>query len=382
MIYMDNGATSWPKPHEVIEAVKTAMEEYCANPGRSGHEMAQKTAREIFRTRQEAAKLFNIEDPGRIVFTKNCTEAINIALKGTLHEGDHVITTSMEHNSVIRPLYQLQQRRIYTTVVPCDREGRLEPAEIRKAIRPETRMIVMTAASNVTGAKMPLREIGRIALRSGILFMVDGAQGAGHMEIDAKLQHIDILAVPGHKGLMGPQGTGLLYVREGLDVRPLLEGGTGSSSGSMEQPAGFPEGFEAGTLNAPGIIGLGAAIKTISRIGVDAIEEYERRMIEKLYEGFADIPNVRIYGPKDAAQKTAVIAINIDGMDCEEAAELLSDRYGIAVRAGFHCSGLAHRTIGTSDTGCIRFCPGFYTCDRDIDASVSAVREIAESMRA
>ena len=377
MIYMDNGATSWPKPREVTDAVKTAMEEYCANPGRSGHDMARRTAREIFRTRQAAAKFFNIENPGRIVFTKNCTEAINIALKGILKEGDHVITTSMEHNSVIRPLYHLQGRKIYTTIVPCDSQGRLDPAEIKKAVKPETRMIVMTAASNVTGAKMPLEETGRIALRSGILFMVDGAQGAGHMEIDAKAHHIDILAVPGHKGLMGPQGTGFLYVRDGINVRPLMEGGTGSSSKSMDQPDDFPEGLEAGTVNAPGIIGLGAAIKVIERIGPGTIIKHEQQLAHRLQSGLKSIQGVIIYGPEDSAQKTAAVAANICGMDCEEAAQLLNDKYGIAVRAGFHCSGLAHRTIGTSAEGCIRFTPGFFTSEKEIDKTVEAMREIA-----
>jgi cysteine desulfurase family protein len=377
MIYMDNGATSCPKPREVIDAVKEAMEKCCANPGRSGHDMAAHAAREIFRTRQTAAKLFNIDDPGRIVFTKNCTEALNIALKGVLHEGDHVITTSMEHNSVIRPLYQLQQRRIYTTIVPCDKAGRLDPAEIRKAIRPETKMIVMTAASNVTGTRMPLEEAGRIALRRGILFMVDGAQGAGHMEIDAKRHHIDILAVPGHKGLMGPQGTGFLYVKEGIKVDPLMEGGTGSRSKDMEQPDDFPEGFEAGTVNVPGIIGLGAALKFIDRIGVNVIEEYERKLTEQLQQGLGSIKGVTLYGPENAREKTAVAAVNIGNMDCEEAAAVLNDRYGIAVRAGFHCSGLAHRTIGTERTGCIRFSPGFYTSEEEIQKTIEAVKEIA-----
>lgn len=378
MIYMDNGATSYPKPPEVMETFMDVMADYCANPGRAGHFMAARTAQEIFKTRLAVARLFNIQQPGQIVFTKNCTEALNMALKGVLQEGDHVITTSMEHNSVIRPLYELRKKRVHTTIVPCDREGCLDLEDIKKALRPNTKMIVVTAASNVTGTMMPLEGIGRIALRNGILFMVDGAQGAGHMELDVKKNHIDILAAPGHKGLMGPQGTGFLYIREGIEMVPLMEGGTGTRSKELEQPVDFPEGHESGTVNAPGIIALGAAVKIVHKIGVEVVAEHERRLTEKLQKGLAAIPKVCIYGPCDTCKKTPVVAMNIDGIDCEEVASALNDRYGIAVRAGFHCSGLAHKTIGTYDKGCVRFCPGFYTSETEIEEVIQAVREIVE----
>lgn len=382
MIYMDNGATSYPKPPEVIEKMVDAMTRYCANPGRAGHYMAAKTAHEIYRSRLALARIFNIGDPGRLVFTKNCTEAINLALKGMLTEGDHVITSSMEHNSVIRPLRALEKKGVQATFVNCAKDGTIDPRKVAEAIRigrttGNTKMIIMTAASNVTGTKMPVEEIGRIAVRNGIIFMVDGAQGAGHMDLDVRKNHIDILAAPGHKGLLGPQGTGFLYVRNGIDLKPMMEGGTGSRSCDEKQPRDFPEGYEAGTVNAPGIIALGTAAELINKIGVGAIEEHERRLTEKLQRGLSKIERVHLYGPENTYRKTAVVAMNIDGMDCEEAAAILNDKYGIAARAGFHCSCMAHSTIGTAETGCIRLCPGFYTAEKEINEVISAVREIA-----
>lgn len=382
MIYMDNGATSYPKPPEVMETMIDVMANYCANPGRAGHFMAARTAQEIYKTRLAAAGLFNIDDPGRLIFTKNCTESINMALKGILKEGDHVITSSMEHNSVVRPLMELRKKGISTTFISCRRDGTIDVDEIVKAVRTgrtfgNTKLIIMTAASNVTGTKMPLEDIGRIAVRKGLLFMVDGAQGAGHMDLDVKKNHIDILAAPGHKGLLGPQGTGILYIRRGIDVQPLLAGGTGSRSKEEEQPEDFPEGYEAGTVNSPGIIALGAAIKFISKIGAAAIEEHERKLTEKLQRGLEQIDGVVVYGPKDIHKKTAVVAMNIIGLDCEDAAGILNDKYGIAVRAGFHCSGRAHDTIGTGETGCIRICPGLYTSEKEIDEVIEAVGRIA-----
>lgn len=383
MIYMDNGATSFPKPPEVVDTLVEVMSRYCANPGRSGHYMAAKTAQEIYKSRLAIAHLFNIDEPGQLVFTKNCTESINLALKGILKEGDHVITSSMEHNSVVRPLMELRKKGVLTTFISCRRDGSIDPREIAKAIRAgrtsgNTKMIVMTAASNVTGTKMPLEEIGRIAVRKGVLFMVDGAQGAGHMDLDVRKNHIDILAAPGHKGLLGPQGTGLLYIRKGIDVRPLLSGGTGSRSKEEDQPCDFPEGYEAGTVNAPGIIALGAAARMINKVGITAIEEHGRRLTQRLQDGLRKNDRVTIYGPDDTHKKTAVVAMNIAGMDCEEAAGVLNDKYGIAVRAGFHCAGRAHETIGTEDIGCIRICPGFYTSEKEIDEVVAAVRDIAQ----
>lgn len=405
MIYLDNGATSFPKPGDVVDEMVRAMTEYCANPGRSGHSMAVRTGNEIFRVRRDIAGLFNIENPERVIFTGSCTQSLNLALKGILREGDHVITSSMEHNSVMRPLHRLKSAGVKVTVVKCGEDGRLDPDDVRQAVRPETRMIVLTAASNVTGTRMPLEEVGRIALRKGLIFLVDGAQGAGHMELDVKSQHIDVLAAPGHKGLLGPEGTGILYVREGLALKPLTEGGTGSHSADLTQPLDFPEGYEAGTVNAPGIIGLGAAVRMINKIGIPVIEDYEGKLTARLYHELADIGGfswkisasgtkaadlfvdrsphadphkIIFYGPDDPAARTGILALNIRGVDCEEAADLLDKKYGIAVRAGMHCSGTAHETIGTADTGCIRICPGIYNTEQDMIRTAKAIREIAD----
>lgn len=379
MIYLDNGATSFPKPVQVTEAMMEAITDYCANPGRAGHFMAARTAHEIFKTRLALSGFFGIKDGSRIIFTKNCTEALNLGFKGVLNRGDHVVTTSMEHNSVLRPLAELEKRDVENTVVRCDKRGLLDPSDIEKALRYDTRMIAVTAASNVTGTKMPLEQIGRLAAERGILFMVDGAQGAGHMNIDVDRQNIDLLAVPGHKGLLGPEGTGFLYVREGVEIRPLISGGTGSKSMDRKQPEDIPEGYEAGTVNGPGIIGLGAAVRFIKKVGVKAIEEHERKLTERLQRGIERIENTELYGPKDTHMKTAVVAMNIKGLTSEKTASLLNDKYGIAVRAGFHCSGSAHETIGTEDRGCVRLCPGFYTGEREIDETIRAIKEIAES---
>ena len=381
MIYLDNGATSFPKPRQVTDAVAEVMTQYCANPGRSSHFMAARTAQEIYKTRAALALLLGLEDAGRVVFTKNGTEALNLALKGVLEPGDHVITSSMEHNAVLRPLKELEQKGVEVTMLPCDAEGRLDPAKVRQALRPKTRMIVLTAASNVTGTIFPLEEVGKIALRRGILFCVDGAQGAGHMVLDAKQQHIDLLAVPGHKGLLGPQGTGFLYVRPGLSLRPLMTGGTGSHSAQLEPPLDFPDGYEAGTVNAPGIIGLGAAARLLNKIGVEAVCSHERKLTQLLQRGLQGIPGVALYGPSDCREKTAVVAWNMEGHASEETALLLNDRFGIAVRAGLHCSGEAHRTIGTQKTGCVRMCPGLYTSEAEIRQTVDAVRELAAQCR-
>ena len=419
MIYLDNGATSFPKPEDMVDSMVDAMTRYCANPGRSGHSMAVKTAGEVSKVRQEIARLIGTENPERIIFTKNCTESLNLAMKGILREGDHVVTTSMEHNSVMRPLEGLKRKGVETTVVKCVADGSLSMEDVRKAIRPDTKMIVMTAASNVTGTKMPIEETGRLALRHGIVFLVDGAQGLGHMDIDVKRQHIDMLAAPGHKGLLGPQGTGLLYVREGLALKPLNEGGTGSRSRDMVQPLDFPDGYEAGTLNAPGIIGLGVSVRMLNKIGIKVVEAHEQKLTALLLQELCDISpydDTRIdrktgncadelvtgdaygcgsqrsdpghdaavifYGPENPAGKVGIAAFNIRGIDCEEAAAILNDRYGIAVRAGFHCSGMAHDTIGTGSTGCIRVCPGIYNTERDIRLTVKAVREIAQQVSA
>ena len=377
MIYLDNGATSYPKPRGMVAAMEECIIKYCGNPGRSGHFMSMKTGEEVYHERRNVAKIFGIEQADRIVFTKNTTEALNLGLMGVLREGDHVITTSMEHNSVLRPLKTLERNGISHSILRADREGRIKASDIEKTIRPNTRMIVVTAASNVTGTVMPLAEIGSLARKRGILFMVDGAQAAGSHVLDISGMNIGMLAVPGHKGLLGPLGTGVLYVNPDIPLQPLLAGGTGTESKSRIQPVEFPEGFEAGTINAPGIIGLGFSAAFVDKIGVDVIEEYERELIGYLDECLDNMGFVKRYGPS-AEEKTGITLMNIDGIGAEEVTTMLSTNYGIAVRGGYHCAGLAHKTIGTWESGAVRISVSPFSTKRDIDKLIDAVYQIGK----
>ena len=375
MIYLDNAATSYPKPRGMVAAMEECILKYCGNPGRSGHSMSMRTGEEVYHARRKIARLFNIEQAERLVFTKNTTEALNMGLKGVLLPGDHVITTSMEHNSVLRPLKALEKRGIRQSIIRADREGFVKPSDFEKAIRPETRLIAVTAASNVTGTKMPLEEIGELARKRGILFLVDGAQGAGSMEIDVKKMNISMLAFPGHKGLLGPQGTGALYIDPELKLNHIMEGGTGTDSKSRLQPCEFPDGYEAGTINAPAIIGLGYSAEFVEKIGPEVIGKYEEELIGWLDERLDEMDFVTRYGPQ-ACRKTGISLINIRGAAAEEVTSILSSRYGIAVRGGFHCAGLAHKTIGTWDEGAVRISVGPFNTRRDMEKLTDAIREI------
>lgn len=375
MIYLDNGATSFPKPKGMVAAMEECILKYCGNPGRSGHDMSLKTGEKVYRARQSLAQLFHIESGERLLFTKNTTEALNIGIQGLLRTGDHVITTSMEHNSVLRPLKSLERKGISQTIIRAGKDGFVRPSDFEKCLRRNTRLIVVTAASNVTGTKMPLEEIGQIARRAGAVFMVDGAQGAGSMDLDVNRLHIDMLAFPGHKGLLGPLGTGGLYVGPGVSIQPLMQGGTGTDSRNRTQPADFPEGFEAGTINAPAIIGLGYSAEYVNKIGVDVIGQYEEELIRALEEKLANMDFVRLYGTAPE-KKTGITLFNVEGFSCEEITSILNSRYGIAVRGGYHCAGLAHKSIGTWDTGAIRVSVGPYNDMRDISALAEAIWEI------
>ncbi len=381
MIYLDNGATSYPKPKGMVAAMEECILKYCGNPGRSGHFMSMKTGEEVYHARRKIAELFNIEQAERLIFTKNTTEALNLGLTGLLKEGDHVITTSMEHNSVLRPLKSLERKGISQTVIRADRQGRIKVSDIEKTIRPSTKLIVITAASNVTGTKMPLAEIGTLARKRGILFMVDGAQGAGCMKIDVREMNIGMLAVPGHKGLLGPLGTGALYVSPQTEIAPLLAGGTGTESKSRIQPREFPDGFEAGTINAPGIIGMGFSAEFIGKIGVEVIEEYEKNLIGWLDEAFDNMDFVHRYGP-GCEEKTGITLINVDGIGAEELTTTLSSEYSIAVRGGYHCAGLAHKTIGTWNTGAVRISTGPFNTKKDMEKIADAVWKIGSRQNA
>lgn len=375
MIYLDNAATSYPKPRGMVAAMEECILKYCGNPGRSGHSMSMRTGEEVYHARRKIASLFGIKQPERLVFTKNTTEALNMGLKGVLQSGDHVITTTMEHNSVLRPLKALEKRGVSQSVIRADREGFIKASEIEKAIRKDTKLIAITAASNVTGTRMPIEEIGELARRRGILFLVDGAQGAGSMAIDVEKMHIDMLAFPGHKGLLGPQGTGALYVSPEIRLRHILEGGTGTDSKSRFQPCEFPEGYEAGTINAPAIIGLGYSAEFVEKIGPEVIGKYEEELIGWLDERLDEMDFVKRYGP-DACRKTGISLINIRGVGAEEVTSVLSSKYGIAVRGGYHCAGLAHKTIGTWDEGAVRISVGPFNTRKDMEKLADAIREI------
>lgn len=375
MIYLDNGATSFPKPQGMTGMMKSCMDHYCGNPGRSGHAMSMRTGEEVYTARKTIAGLFGIRDPGRLIFTKNTTESLNLAMIGFLCAGDHVVTTSMEHNSVLRPLKMLESKGVSHTIVSADSQGCISVRDIAQAITEETRLIVITGASNVTGTIMPLEEIGKLAAERGIAFLVDGAQCAGSMTLDVEKMKISMLAFPGHKGLLGPLGTGGLYVSPEIDIMPILYGGTGTESKKRTQPIDFPEGFEAGTVNAPGIIGLGYSAGVIARIGVETIAFHERELIRQLDAGLQNMNFVRVYGPAPE-KKTGITLLNLRGLECEEVADRLNREFGIAVRGGYHCSGLAHKTIGTWDTGAVRFSVGPFNSRKDIRCALDAIWKI------
>lgn len=379
MIYLDNGATSFPKPRAVIREVSRCMSEYCGNPGRSGHYQAMKTAEEIYKTRKNIARLFNVSNPTQIIFTGNTTGALNLGILGILRPGDHVVTTSMEHNSVLRPLKMAESRDIEHTIVTCDKTGSLNLRDIKDAIKENTKLIVCTHASNVTGTIMPIKEIGQLAHRKGILFLVDGAQSGGCLPINVAEMNIDMLAMPGHKGLLGPMGTGFLYVREGLDLEPVIFGGTGSASKDRKQPKEMPDGYEAGTVNAPGIAGLGCAVRLLLDTGIASVYEHERELTGMLDENLRNMKNVKVYGVADIDKKVGIVSFNIKGKSCEQVADELSENYGIAARGGYHCAGLAHKTIGCWDCGAVRLSVGPFNTKEQIKTAIEAVSRIRKS---
>lgn len=376
MIYLDNGATSFPKPKGMLHVMNECIQTYCGNPGRSGHRMSMRTGEEIYKVRKDIGKLIHIEDCSRIIFTANTTEALNLGIKGSLERGDHVITTSMEHNSVLRPLQSLESMGIETTIINCGKDGVLNPEIVRKKIKDNTKMLVCTHASNVTGTIIPIKELGGLARERNLIYMVDAAQSAGCLPINVKEMNIDLLAAPGHKGLLGPMGTGFLFVSEGIELKPLRDGGTGTRSKELIQPNDFPEGYEAGTINVPGIVGLGYSVKHILQLGVNNINEYEWELIRVLDESLRSMRNVTIYGPKDYMKKTGIVTFNINEKGCEEVCDKLNSDYGIAARGGFHCAGLAHKTIGTYETGAVRMSVGPYNTKKDIYAAIEAVYQL------
>lgn len=380
MVYFDNAATTYPKPERVYETIMTAMREYGANPGRSGHKMALRTSREIYETRELIGKLFNIDNAMNIIFTFNATESLNMGIKGILKLGDHVITTSMEHNSVLRPIKYLERFGVESTIVKGDKQGRILASDIEKSIKPNTKLIINTHVSNLTGTIMPIEQIGKIAKNNGIIYMVDAAQSAGVYDIDVAKMNIDLLAFPGHKGLLGPQGTGGLYIRDKLELEGLIQGGTGSASHSLDQPSITPDKFESGTPNAPGIIGLGAGIDYILNRGISNIREYEEELTMHFIEEASKVDGVKLYGPLNKEEQGGVVALNIKDADSSEVSYILDQEYDIAVRPGLHCAPLAHKTIGTLEQGVVRFSFGIFNRHEEIDYCIKALKEIAKEV--
>ncbi len=348
VIYFDNAATSHPKPECVYRAVDHFLREIGASPGRAGHRLGLWASQVVLEARERLAGLFHVNDSSRVILTGNCTEALNLAIKGSLRPGDHVVTSGVEHNSVMRPLRGLESAgTIELTVVPCTREGWLSPVDVEKRLKANTRLVVVTHASNVVGTVQPVGEIGRLTRKRGALFLVDAAQSAGLEPIDVPGLGIDLLAFSGHKGLLGPQGSGGLVVNEGVELVPLKEGGTGSRSQHETQPTHLPDRYESGTLNGPGIAGLAAGVGYLQEMGVDAVKAKLKELTALLLAELSRTPGVTIYGPRDPDRQTAVVSFTLAGVDTGELEGILDRRFGIMVRSGLHCSPAAHRTIGT-----------------------------------
>lgn len=382
MIYLDNAATSWPKAPGVAAAMTDFIAHDAGNPGRGAHRLALAAGRTVERTRAQLAAFFGIRDPSRVVFTANATAALNLAIKGLLKPGDRVVTTSMEHNAVVRPLHALAVRHgVQVEKVMAGPDGRVSPAALIDRITPQTRLVVMTHASNVCGALQPVAEVGAACRRLGVPLLVDAAQTAGLFPISVSELGISLLAFPGHKGLLGPTGTGGLYVAPELELEPAVEGGTGTQSELPEQPRHCPERYEAGTVNTVGLAGLAAGLTYIAERGLQTLREHELYLADRLRRGLAALAGVRLVGadPDAAAADAPVVSVVVEGHDSGEVAALLDRDYGIAVRSGLHCAPDAHRTLGTLESGTIRFSPGPFNTIEDIDAAVVAMREIVSA---
>ena len=377
-IYLDNAATSFPKAPGVAEAMADFLNHSAGNPGRSGHSLALAAQRTVSSTRQLLASFFGVPDPSRIVFALNATDAINTALWGLLEAGDRVVTTGMEHNAVARPLHELAERGVALEIVPCGRDGSLDLDDLARALAAgPTKLVAMTHASNVTGTILPAREAAALAHERGALFLLDAAQTAGVLPIDVQVLGVDLLAFPGHKGLLGPTGTGGLYVAPEVRLWPSRQGGTGTRSEELRQPPELPEGLEAGTVNTVGIAGLGAALRYLNERGRESIQRHEAALTERLREGLRGIPGLRVYGPPDSQRQVATVSITLGGWEPVDLGAVLDTSFGICVRPGLHCAPLAHRTLGTYPQGTVRFSPGPFTTEEEIDAAVKALRTLA-----
>ncbi|MCO6458341.1 MAG: aminotransferase class V-fold PLP-dependent enzyme [Pirellulaceae bacterium] len=379
-IYLDNAATSWPKPETVYQAVERYLRHCGAPAGRGAYREASEVEREVARCRRLLAELIAAEDPRQIVFTCNATDALNLALHGLLRPGDHVVTSVVEHNSVLRPLRFLEQQQgVQVTRVPCDQRGVVDPAAIERAVRPETRLIALIHASNVTGALQPVEQAGQIARRHGCLLLVDAAQTLGHMPVDVQQLGAHLLAAAGHKGLLGPLGLGFLYMAPGVEqvLQSVRQGGTGTHSDQDRQPDSQPDKFESGNLNVPAILGLAAGLEYLRDRGLERLHEHYQRLTARLLDGLRAIAGVRIHGPADPASQVGVVSVTVAGYDPRELAGLLDSAFAIQVRAGIQCAPLMHEALGTvHHGGTIRFSVGAFTSEREVDQAVEAMAEL------
>lgn len=376
MIYLDNAATTRPKPPGVAEAVTAAMMSW-GNCGRGAHEEALASARAVFSVREKVAKLLGCKRADHVAFTPNSTQALNIAISGLLGPEDHILSTDLEHNSVLRPLYRLRQQGAEVDFVPADPNGRLDYDAFEKLLRPNTKAVVCTHASNLTGDMIDIGWVGEFCHQHGLLFILDASQTAGVFPIDMEQQYIDVVCFTGHKSLLGPQGTGGLCVREGLDIRPFAVGGTGVQSYLETQPTEYPTRLEAGTLNSHGLAGLNASLEFLMETGIDTIRAHEMALARRFYEAVREVPGVRVYGDFHKPERAPVVALNIGDYESGEVADELAERFGIATRPGAHCAPRMHRALGTTEQGAVRFSWSYFNTKEETDAAAEAVRTLA-----
>ncbi len=381
MIYLDYAATSFPKAPGVGDAMKMFMETSAGNPGRSGHNLSIAASKLLYDVREALSYLFNLSNVEKVILTYNATYALNISFNMLLKPGDTVVTSSMEHNAVMRPLRALEQKGINLDVVPNNPDGTTDLAGFKSEITEKTKLVVVNHASNIIGIIQPIREIGKIAHEHGALFLVDSAQTAGVLPIDMQKDNIDLLVFTGHKGLHGPTGTGGLLINDSVDIdslEPFILGGTGSRSEEECQPVYMPDKLESGTHNTIGFAGLLHAIEFIKEKGIDEIYKYEMALTQRLFAGLSEIPEIKIYGNKDITLRTAVISINIEGKTCSDVGDILNNEYGIMTRIGLHCAPSAHKTLGTFPHGTVRLAPGLFTTEKDIEDAITALKKISE----
>jgi cysteine desulfurase family protein len=379
-IYLDNAATSFPKPPAVIDAVGRALRDEGAAEGRSATRAAHRVHEVVARCRERAARLLGARPPERIIFTLNGTDSLNLALHGLLRPGDQVVTSAIEHNSVLRPLRNLRDQGVEVTYVPAEAEGRINPAEVKQALSKKTRLVALVHVSNVTGTIQPIEQVGELARAAGAFFLVDAAQSAGHLPIDVSRLPIDLLAAPGHKGFLGPLGTGVLYVGPGVEeqLQSVRQGGTGSNSEDDHQPTRLPDKYECGNHNVPGLFGLEAALAWIEERTVAQLRRHEQVLVEQLIASLAPIKGLRIYGPLLPGDRAGVVSITLDGFDPQELGAILDSSFGIETRAGLHCAPGMHRALGTFDGGgTLRMSVGPFTTPADIEAAGAALRAVA-----